>query len=76
MTVAMRQKLLKLSAEEKLQIIGELWDSLDEAQMPELTPELKAELEQSVREHELHPEEAVPLETVLAEMKALRTRRR
>jgi putative addiction module component (TIGR02574 family) len=28
MTVAMRQELLKLSAEEKLQIIGELWDSL------------------------------------------------
>lgn len=72
MTVTMRQELLKLSAEEKLELIGELWDSLDDAQMPELTLEQKAELERSVREHELHPEEAVPLEKVLTEMKRLR----
>jgi putative addiction module component (TIGR02574 family) len=72
MTVALRQELLKLSAEEKLQIIGELWDSLDDAQMPELTPAQKAELKRRVREHELHPEAAVPWETVKAELRRRR----
>jgi putative addiction module component (TIGR02574 family) len=72
MTMAMRQQMLKLPAEEKIRLIGELWDSLDEARIPELTAAQKAELERRVRRHRLHPEEAVPWEDVMSELRRRR----
>ncbi|MGD0089479.1 MAG: addiction module protein [Planctomycetota bacterium] len=69
MTALARQQLLRLEPEEKLRLIGDLWDSLDDADIPELTPAQKAELERRVQAHELHPEEAVPWDVALEQSK-------
>jgi len=72
MTVAARQELLQLEPEEKLRLIGQLWDSLRDSDLPVLTREQKAELERSVREHRMHPEEAIPWPALRAELRRAR----
>jgi putative addiction module component (TIGR02574 family) len=72
MTAAAHQQLLQLEPGEKLRLIGELWDSLDDSDIPELTREQKAELERRVRAHKLHPEEAIPWPTLRAELRRSR----
>jgi putative addiction module component (TIGR02574 family) len=72
MTAALRQQLFQLQPEEKIRLIGELWDSLDDSDIPDLTPEQKAELERRVREHKLHPEQAIPWPTLRAELRRSR----
>lgn len=44
-----------LSPEERLELIGELWDSLDESEIAPLSPEQLAELERRARDAEANP---------------------
>ena len=56
-----------LSTEERIKLIGELWDSLDPDDAAPITEELAAELDRRVAEADASPEEGVPWETVLKE---------
>ena len=57
----------KLSTEERIKLIGELWDSLDPDDAAPITEELAAELDRREAEADASPEEGVPWETVLKE---------
>lgn len=64
-------ELFKLSVEERLQIVEDLWDSIaaDTQDKPfELSDELKAELERRMAEHEARPESALSWEEVRARL--------
>jgi putative addiction module component (TIGR02574 family) len=62
--------LLQLSAEQRLQLIGDLWDSL--ANMPEavpLTDRQKKELARRKAEHLANPQSAVPWEEAMEQIR-------
>ena len=54
----------KLSVEERLVLVEELWDSIAEA--TPLSEAQRAELDRRLEEHKKNPENAVPWETVKA----------
>lgn len=59
----------KLTAEERLDLIGEIWDSLENEDMP-LSPEWEAELERRLADFEKNPSEARPASEVIARIRA------
>lgn len=61
------ETLLKLPSSERADLALALWESLDEADRDatfELTPELVAELERRMAEHDADPSTAIPWEEV------------
>lgn len=58
-----------LTAEERIELIGELMDSLDPAAAMPLTPELAAELDRREAEADADPDEGVPWETIEQELR-------
>jgi putative addiction module component (TIGR02574 family) len=62
------RELLKLSVEERLELIGLLWDSIEAEQHPSLTEAQKAELDRRIAEHEADPSTALAWEDVRAEL--------
>lgn len=58
--------LFKLSVEERLQLVEDLWDSIaaDTENLPPLSQEQIAEIERRLAEHEKNPERARPWEEV------------
>ncbi len=68
----MRQPKLdytKLSPEQRLELIGEIWDSLEDEALP-LEPELLAELDRRLAEFETNPAEGRPAAEVIARIRA------
>jgi putative addiction module component (TIGR02574 family) len=64
-------ELFKLSVEERLQLVEDLWDSIeaDTRDKPfELSDEEKAELDRRLAEHEANPESALRWEDVRARL--------
>jgi putative addiction module component (TIGR02574 family) len=59
----------KLSPEERLDLIGEIWDSL-ENELPPISPELQAELDRRLAELEQNPAEGRPAAEVIARIRA------
>ena len=59
----------KISAEERLDLIGELWDSLENEEMP-ISPEWQAELERRLADFEQDPSNARPAAEVVARIPA------
>ena len=59
----------KLSAEERLDLIGEIWDSLENEDLP-LSPEWEAELDRRLADFEKNPSEARPASEVIARIRA------
>ena len=59
----------KLSPEERLDLIGEIWDSLENEQPP-ISPELQAELDRLLAELEQNPSEGRPAAEVIARIRA------
>ena len=59
----------KLSPEERLDLIGEIWDSLENEQMP-ISPELQAELDRRLADLERNPSEGRPAAEVIARIRA------
>lgn len=53
----------QLDVEQRLSLIEEIWESLDEAAVP-LTDAQRTELEARIVDHEAHPQDVVPLEDV------------
>jgi putative addiction module component (TIGR02574 family) len=67
------EKIRPLSGKEKQEILEKLWTEFGdelEAFDPDLTPEQLAELERRADEARAHPEQGIPLEEVMAEIKA------
>jgi putative addiction module component (TIGR02574 family) len=58
-----------LSPAERLDLIGELWDSLDPTQAPELTPEIAAELDRRLVEAEQDPRAGRTWDEVRADLR-------
>jgi putative addiction module component (TIGR02574 family) len=61
----------RLSVEERLALVEELWDSIAEStgELP-LTEAQQAELERRLAEHEAHPDDVVPWGDVRASIEA------
>jgi putative addiction module component (TIGR02574 family) len=59
----------KLSPEERLDLIGEIWDSLENEQPP-ISPELQAELDRRLAELERNPSDGLPAAEVIARIRA------
>jgi len=60
----LRKELMALSPAERLEFVEELWDSLAPGDLPPLTPEEVAEIEQDWTEHQKHPDSAEAWEDV------------
>lgn len=59
--------LAQLTPAEKLELIGLLWDSLEDKEVP-LTPAQRADLEKRIEEDRLDPDEGQPWEEFKAEL--------
>lgn len=58
----------RLSTPEKLELVQQIWDSIEETPQPPMShDELLELLRQRQAEHETHPEEAIPWEQVKAD---------
>lgn len=65
MSEQLREQLLKLPVDDRLELVQELWDSIAEEceQKPfPLTEAQREELERRIRELDAHPERAIPWE--------------
>ncbi len=66
---AILEQAKRLPVGARIELMNEIWSSLlKEGYEPEITPEEEAELERRWQDHLAHPEDAVPWETVKAEM--------
>jgi putative addiction module component (TIGR02574 family) len=71
-------ELRKLSVEERLQLVGDLWDSIDEdtiANSFPTDPEFIAELERRFEEMERDPHASISVEKLISTLRNLPTRR-
>ena len=67
MNKALKEQVLQLPPDERLELIGELWDSLDEADVP-LTESQIVEAKRRLAEHHADPSTGVPWEEVRARL--------
>lgn len=64
------QTLESLTAEERIALIGRLWDSLDPAAAAPLTPSLAADLDRRETEADADPDAGVPWAAFRDELQA------
>jgi putative addiction module component (TIGR02574 family) len=64
MNKALMEDLLKLPEAERREIVHELLESLEESDLPPLTPEQMAEIDRRIEEHRRDPSTAIPWEEV------------
>jgi putative addiction module component (TIGR02574 family) len=64
------QTLESLTAEERIALIGRLWDSLDAATAAPLSPALAAELDRREAEADADPEAGISWSTLRDELRA------
>ncbi len=62
----------KLSPTERLDLIGEIWDSLDQEPLT-LSPDLQAELDRRLADLERNPADNRPADEVIARIRAMLT---
>ena len=70
MNKALLQELLQLSPAERVEIAQELLDSVEETELPPLTPEQMQEIDRRIAEHERDPSRAIPWEKVRERLRA------
>ena len=68
MNKALLDELMQLPANERAEIALELWDSVEENDLPPLTPEQMDEIDRRIAEHERDPSRAIPWEEVRARL--------
>ena len=67
----LESQLMRLSVVEKLDLIGKLWNSIDDQdQAAEVTPEQLAEARRRMDEHRRDPSSAIPIEDVIAHLRS------
>ena len=54
----------RLDVEERLSLIGELWDSIADSATVPLTPAQQTELDRRIADHQAHPDDVVSWEEV------------
>ena len=70
MNKALLEELMQLTPAERGEIAQELWDSLDEAELPPLTPRQMQEIDRRLAEYERDPSRAIPWEEVRDRLRA------
>ena len=70
MNKVLREELMRLTPAERLELIGDLWDSLEPDDLPPLTQEQIKEMERRLAEHHANPESALSWEEVKAELRS------
>ncbi len=70
MNKVLRDQVMRLPAEERLELIGELWDSLDSGGLPPLTAEQMKEIDRRMAEYERDPSRGIPLDEFLARLES------
>jgi len=63
-------ELLELTPAERLDLISDLWDSLEPDDLPPLTNDQIEEMERRVAEHRANPDSALSWEEVRAELRS------
>jgi len=63
-------ELLELTPAERLDLISDLWDSLEPDDLPPLTDDQIEEMERRVAEHRANPDSALSWEEVRAELRS------
>jgi putative addiction module component (TIGR02574 family) len=63
-------ELLDLTPAERLDLIGDLWDSLDHDNLPPLTKEQIEEMKRRLAEHHADPDSALSWQEVRAELRS------
>lgn len=63
-------ELMKLTADERIELVEDLWDSIGQHEMPPLTDEQKEELDRRYAEHLRDPTSASQWEDVKARLLA------
>ena len=67
----LESQLMRLSAAEKLELIGKLWNSIDDNDpAAEVTPEQLAEARRRMEAHRRDPSSAVPIDEVIAHLRS------
>ncbi len=64
------ETLESLTAEERIALIGRLWDSLDPAAAAPLTPSLAADLDRRETEADAEPDAGIPWAALRDELRA------
>lgn len=70
MNKALLQELLQLSPAERVEIAQQLWDSVEDAELPPLTEEQARELDRRIAEHARNPSRAIPWDEVRERLRA------
>ena len=70
MTQSLIDDVVRLPTDERLELIGVLWDSLDHEHDEDLSPEERAVLDERLAEHYANPDAAEPMEVVMARLRA------
>jgi putative addiction module component (TIGR02574 family) len=63
-------ELLHLTPAERAELAQDLWDSVEDADFPSLTPEQKAEVDRRLAEHRKDPGRAIPWDVVRERLRA------
>jgi len=63
-------ELMELTPAERLDLIGDLWDSLEPADLPSLTQDQIKEMERRLAEHRADPDSAVSWPQLRAELRS------
>jgi putative addiction module component (TIGR02574 family) len=70
MNKSLLKELLELTPAERIQLVQDLWDSIEPEEMPPLTAEQKQEMERRYAEHVRNPETASRWDDVKARLLA------
>ncbi len=70
MNKTLRDQVLKLPADEKIDLIMDAWNSLEDNELPLPTSEQLAEIDRRLDEHRRNPESAIPYEEVLKQLQS------
>jgi putative addiction module component (TIGR02574 family) len=64
------EAILRLSVDERLRLIDEIWDTIPvDREPPPLTDAQRAEIARRIAEHERDPSSAIPADEVFAELR-------
>jgi putative addiction module component (TIGR02574 family) len=70
MNKALRDQVLSLPADEKVELVMELWDSISEGEIPPPTDEQLAEAERRFEAHQRDPSRGSPADVVMRRIRA------
>jgi len=71
MTASLESEIAQLTQEEKITLIGKLWNSLDADTLP-VPPAVLAELDRRWADHQINPGAALSLDELMARVEAKR----